>query len=190
MKRTEYKNKHKKTKYDRLEIVLPIGYKDKIKEVAALMNISVNDYVGRLIKHDLEYSHTPQNLICLLNTWGVKKKYHHMIESASYTKLKGYFIKLKHGFINDEFECDEIICKTSKEIRHIMQFTHPIRTEEEMQGFDSKTYEQLLRWQVPKCYFKIIKSVAPYQINFKNGEVWKFNSVYELRYMWKSLKNQ
>lgn len=190
MKRTEYKNEHKKAKYDRLELVLPIGWKDKIKEIASVMGISVNDYVSRLIKADIEQDHKPEELSAMLIKWGVMEKYHPMIESASYTKIKGYFIRLKSGFINDNFASNEIICKTSKEIRHIMQLTHPIRSEEELAGFDSKTYEQLLRWQVPKCYFNIIKSVAPYQINFKDGQVWNFKSVNELRYMWKSLKNQ
>lgn len=53
---------------------------------------------------------------------------------------------------------------------------------------DSKTYEQLLRWQVPKCYFKDIAVVERHSITFKDGKVWKFNSVNELRYMWKLSK--
>ena len=56
-----------------------------------------------------------------------------------------------------------------------------------MQGFDSKTYEQLLRWQIPKCYFKDIDSVGKHHIKFKNGDVYEFKSVSELRY---KLKNQ
>ena len=74
-----------------------------------------------------------------------------------------------------------------------MQYTHPIRTPEEMCGFDSKTYERLLKWQVSKVHFPRIKGVqvngiGNYQIEFKNGEIWKFSSANELRYMWKGSK--
>ena len=109
-----------------------------------------------------------------------------MIESASYLPSSGYYIKLKKGFINDHTESNEILCRTTKELRHIMQLTHPVRTPEEMCDFDSKTYEQLLRWQVSKIHFKDIKKIGDHQIIFKDGQIWKFKSVNELRYMWKT----
>ena len=185
MSRTEYKNEHRKVKYDRLELTLPNGWKDRLKEVSSIMGISVNEYVCRLIKQDIYNDHKPEDMVTMLNRWEVKEKYHPMIESASYTKGQGYFIKLKKGFISDYSNSDEIICKTTKELRHIMQLTHPIRSAEEMCGFDSKTYEQLLRWQVSRCYFKDIQGVGDHKIIFKDGQEWNFKSVHELRYMWK-----
>lgn len=111
-----------------------------------------------------------------------------MIEDAFFIPTTGYYIKLKKGFINDKDGTNEILSRTTKELRHIMQLTHPIRTLEEMCGFDSKTYEQLLKWQVSRNYFKYIKGVGDHQIRFKDGQVWNFKSVSELRYMWKNAK--
>ena len=171
--------------YDRVEILLPVGTKERLREVSSILGISVNDYVGRLIKSDLEREHLPQDMTAMLLKWEVKEKYHPMIQNASFLPSSGYYIKLKKGFINDHFDSDEILCRTTKELRHIMQFSHPVRTSEEMCGFDSKTYEQLLRWQVPKRYFVDIESVGDHQIHFKSGDVWTFQSVKELRSMWK-----
>lgn len=186
--RTTAKNAHKKANYDRLEIILPLGWKDRIKEISSTMGISVNDYVGRLIKADLEQDHKTDDMVTMLLKWEVKEKYHPMIQDASYLPASGYYIRLKHGFINDHVDSDEILCRTIKELRHIMQYTHPIRTSEELGDFDSKTYEQLLRWQVPKIHFQDIAAVGNHQIIFKSGEVWKFKSVNELRYLWKMHK--
>ena len=186
--RTEYKNQHRTAKYDRLELTLPSGTKDRLKEISSAMGISVNEYLNRLIKHDIDNDHKPEDFKTMLKKWGIQEKYHPMIESASYTKGQGYFIKLKKGFISDYSGSDEIICKTVNEIKHIMKLTHPIRTPEEMCGFDSLTYEQLLRWQVPNIYLKDIESISDHQINFKDGTVWKFKSVNELRYLWKTIK--
>lgn len=185
MDRNDYKNDYKKAKYDRLELTLPNGWKDRLKEVSSTMGISVNEYVCRLIKQDIDNDHKPEDMMTMLNRWEVKEKYHPMIESAAYIKNQGYYIKLKKGFISDYSDSEEIICKTTRELRSIMQLTHPVRTEEEMCGFDSITYEQLLRWQVPKCHFKDIDYIGDHQITFKDGQEWNFKSVNELRYMWK-----
>lgn len=171
--------------YDRQELLLPHGMKDQLKAVSTTMGISVNEFMIRLLKAELQHDHKPSELTDLLLKWEVKGKYHPMIESASYTKSQGYFIKLKTGFINDASESNEIKASNVKNLRSMMQFTHPIRQETDMQGFDSKTYEQLLRWQVPKNRFKDIESIGDHQINFKNGITWNFKSVSDLRYMWK-----
>ena len=186
MSRTDYKNDYRKAKYDRLELALPPGTKDKLKEISSIIGISVNDYVSRLIKADIEKDHKPEDMVTMLKRWEVKEKYHPMIQEASLLPTAGYYIKLKKGFINDHFGSDEILCSTTRELRHVMQFTHPIRSAEEMCGFDSKTYEQLLRWQVQKKYLKDIKSIGDHEITFKDGVKWNFKSVNELRYMWKT----
>lgn len=185
MSRTDYKNQKNKELYDQILLNVPKGTKDRLKEVSSIIGISVNEYICRLIKQDLENDHKAEDMVTMLIRWEVKEKYHQMIVSASYTKGQGYYIKLKKGFINDYSNSEEIICKSIKVLRHVMQFTHPIRSEEEMCGFDSITYEQLLRWQVPKCYFKDIQGVGDHKIIFKDGQEWNFKSVNELRYMWK-----
>ena len=186
--RGKYINDYMKTKYDRQEVLLPSGYKDRLKEVSSSMGISVNDYICRLIKADIDQDHKPEDMVSMLLKWEVKEKYHSMIESASYTKSQGYFIRLKKGFINDESGTEEILSKNVKELRHMMQFTHPVRNPEELCGLDSKTYEQLIRWQAPKNRFRDIQSVSDHQIIFKDGTEWNFKSVSELRYMWKQSK--
>lgn len=186
MSRTDYKNEKNKELYDQILLNVPKGTKDKLKEVSSIMGISMNDYINRLIKHDLENDHKPEDVVTMLNRWEVKEKYHPMIESASYTKGVGYYIRLKKGFISDYSNSNEILCKSTRELRHVMQLTHPVRSKEEMCGFDSKTYEQLLRWQVPKCHFKDIQGVGDHKIIFKDGQEWNFKSVSELRYMWKN----
>ncbi len=186
--RTDYKNKQRDATYDRIELILPLGTKDRLKQISSTLGISVNDYVGRLIKADLEKDHKHEDLTAMLLKWEVKEKYHSMIQSASFLPTTGYYIKLKKGFTNDHFGSDEILCATTREVRHVMQFTHPVRNPEEMCGLDSKTYEQLVRWQAPKNRLKDIASVDDHQIIFKDGTTWTFKSVSELRYMWKQSK--
>lgn len=180
--------KNRTTKYDRIELTLPIGYKDKLKDVSSTIGISVNEYITRLINSDINKDHKHDDMVSMLIKWEVKSKYHPMIQNAYYLPTTGYYIKLKKGYIHDQDGSDEILCRTTRELRHIMQLTHPIRTPEEMCGFDSKTYEQLLKWQVCRCYFKYIASVDDHKIIFKNGQVWEFKSTKELKYMWKTLK--
>ena len=183
---TERKNRI--TKYDRVELTLPLGYKDKLKEISSAIGISVNEYITRLVSADIDKDHKHDDIVSMLNRWEVKSKYHPMIQDAFFIPTTGYYIKLKKGFINDKDGSDEILCRTTKELRHIMQLTHPIRTPEEKCGFDSKTYEQLLKWQVCRCYFKDIAGIDDHKIIFKNGQVWEFKSVNELRHMWKDMK--
>lgn len=183
--RTDYKNQKNKELYDQILLNIPKGYKDRLKVISSTMGISVNDYVGRLIKADIDQDHKSEDMTAMLLKWEVKEKYHPMIESASYTKSQGYYIRLKKGFINDISGSEEIMQKNVKDLRHSMQFTHPVRNPEEMCGLDSKTYEQLVRWQAPKNRFKDIQSVSDHQIIFKDGTIWNFKSVSELRYMWK-----
>lgn len=191
-KKTDSRSTYIKSKikelYDRQELLMPMGTKDRLKEVSSTLGISVNDYINRLIKADLEKDHKAEDMTAMLLKWEVKAKYHPMIQSASYLPTTGYYIKLKKGFINDHFDSDEILCATVKDVRHIMQLTHPVRTPEELNGMDSKTYEQLVRWQAPKNRFKDVAEVGDHKIIFKYGTVWEFKSVNELRYMWKEGK--
>ena len=46
MDRTAYKNQHIKEHYDRINLVIPKGEKDRIKEGCSEMNASVNEYLS------------------------------------------------------------------------------------------------------------------------------------------------
>lgn len=52
--RTRASNKYAAKAYDRLNIVVPKGERDKIKAYAATHGESLNAYVTRLIKEDME----------------------------------------------------------------------------------------------------------------------------------------
>ena len=117
----EKTKKNRITKYDRLELALPLGTKDRLKKVSSIIGISVNEYVARLIRADIEKEHKSDDMVSMLKRWEVKEKYHPMIQNASYLPTTGYYIKLKKGFINDSDGSDEILCRTPKELRHIMQ---------------------------------------------------------------------
>ncbi len=186
-KRNDYIKDLKKELYDQILLQVPKGTKDRLKEVSASMDISVNEYINRLIKADLEQDHKPDDLHTMLRRWQVKDKYHPFIQSASHTPTTGYFIKLKKGYINDYSGSDEIIVDKTDTLKHIMQFTHPVRTPEEMCGLDSKTYEQLIRWQMPKSYIPLVESIEDHAIHLKDGRTLEFKSVSELRYLWKTI---
>ena len=52
--RTRASNKYNKKAYDRLTILFPKGEREKIKTFAASLGESLNHYVVRLIKADME----------------------------------------------------------------------------------------------------------------------------------------
>ena len=63
MNRTEYKNKHRKEHYDSILFVFPKGEKDRIKQTASELKMSVNEYlyalcvmIWYLVKADWEKS--------------------------------------------------------------------------------------------------------------------------------------
>lgn len=53
MNRTEYKNQHAKEHYDRINFKIPIGEKERIKEAASAIGMSVNEYLYALVYDDL-----------------------------------------------------------------------------------------------------------------------------------------
>ena len=53
MNRTEYKNRHRKEHYDSILFVFPKGEKDRIKQAASKLEMSVNEYLYALVCDDL-----------------------------------------------------------------------------------------------------------------------------------------
>ena len=54
MNRTDYKNSHKANHYDRIELAVPKGMKQIIKDLAADKEMSINAYLQDLVRKDQE----------------------------------------------------------------------------------------------------------------------------------------
>lgn len=133
MNRTAYKNRHIKEHYDRINLVIPKGEKNRIKNVCVEMNASVNEYLYMLVCNDLAGGASrmaakkqgfTEDQERMLEKWQVPRKYYGMIEDLSYTKDEGYFIYLKRGYVNDVTGCRNIHCKKTSEVRKIISKTH------------------------------------------------------------------
>ncbi len=133
MDRTAYKNRHIKEHYDRINLVIPKGEKDRIKKICFEIGASVNEYLYMLVCNDLadgtsRMAEKKQGFNAeqerMLEKWQVPRKYYEMIEDLSYTKDEGYFIYLKKGYINDVTGSRNIHCMKTSEVRRIIGKTH------------------------------------------------------------------
>lgn len=133
MNRTEYKNQFYKEHYDRINLALPKGEKERIKNTASVLGMSINAYLYALICDDLVSGESKlgkkkqgfgEEQNCMLEKWKIPKKYYNMIEDMSYSKAEGYFIYLKEGFINDVTGSRNIYCEKISEVRKIIVKTH------------------------------------------------------------------
>lgn len=137
MTRTQYKNKHIKEHYDRINLCIPKGQKAKIRAAADGMHISVNEYLFMLICADLRNGESrilqckqgfSERDIELLNKWQVSQKYREMIEHILVEEINGmnkhYTIILKEGFVNDETGSRNICVDKTRDIRRIMPKSH------------------------------------------------------------------
>jgi uncharacterized protein YrrD len=176
-------NNYQKEHYDRINIVLPKGMKDKIKEASESMNASIGEYLMLLISEDISTGTSKlaekkkgftQEQEVLLQKLQVPKKYYEMIEDLSFDKDEGYFIHLKKGFINDITGNRNIICQTTKEVRTLIVKSHQVKREVVINGLSTSTIEQLEKWQIPKKYYEMIESIYSdkengYSIILKEG---------------------
>lgn len=172
MNKTEYKNKYKSEKYDRIELAVPKGEKDKIKQIAAELNVSVNEYLYNLFKEDLVLRNNKPNEpkvltedMGLLEKWQVPKKYYEMIEECSYSEENGYFIRLKPGYINDATNTRIINCHKTSELRTMIPKSHEVRKVDPY----TEMIETLQKWQIPQKYYEMIESIGDKEITLKNG---------------------
>lgn len=133
MTRTAYKNQHIKEHYDRINLVIPKGEKDRINKISSEIGASVNEYLYMLVCNDLadgtsimaekkQGFNTEQEW--MLEKWQVPRKYYEMIEDLSYTKDEGYFIYLKKGYVNDVTGSRNIHCMKTSEVRRVIGKTH------------------------------------------------------------------
>jgi len=127
--RTEYANEKIRELYDRINLTVPKGKKDEIKQVLSGSGKSVNEYIYMLICADLDgtgsrilkkqHGLTPEQEK-QLDKWQVPRKYHEMIESMSYDKKEGYYIYLKEGYINDVTGSRTIRTEKTQNLRMIV----------------------------------------------------------------------
>ena len=138
MNRTEYKNRHRKENYDSILFVFPKGEKEKIKQTAMDLKMSVNEYLYALVRNDLV---TGKSKLCekmnpafgeeqskLLDKWQVAQKYRDMIQRIYVETVNGmnkyYTIELKKGYVNDVTGNRIIQCGKTAELRRIIVKSH------------------------------------------------------------------
>ena len=161
-------NLYKKEHYDRINLLLPKGMKNKIEEASKSMDASISEYIALLVSEDIstgtsklaekKKGFTPEQEV-LLQKLQVPRKYYEMIEDLSFDKDEGYFIHLKKGFVNDATGNRNIICQTTKEVRTIIVKSHQVKKEIIIDGLSTSTIEQLVKWQIPKKYYEMIESI-------------------------------
>ena len=98
MDRTAYKNRHIKEHYDRINLVIPKGEKDRIKNVCSEMGASVNEYLYMLVCNDLAGGTSRmaakkqafnEEQEQMLDKWQIAEKYRKMIESMDIEEING-----------------------------------------------------------------------------------------------------
>lgn len=133
--RTEYANEKIKELYDRINLTVPKGKKEEIKQALSGSGKSVNEYIYMLICTDIDS--TGSRILKMqhgltadqqaqLDKWQVPRKYHEMIESMSYDKKEGYYIYLKEGYINDVTGSRTIRAEKAQTLRMTVNKSHKI----------------------------------------------------------------
>ena len=137
MNRNQYKNQHAKEHYDRISMLVPKGYKEKIKAAAAAHEMSMSEYLFMLVTTEMEGGGViptkKEGLSAedhkMLDKWQVAMKYREMIEYMDIDEINGmnkhYTIVLKKGFINDETGSRTIKVDKMQEIRRVIRLSHP-----------------------------------------------------------------
>ena len=133
MNRIEKKNAQAKENYDKFNLLLPKGEKERITAAAASMNMSVSKYIQILISNDLATGSSKlaeksveftEDQFELLEKWQIPRKYYEMIERMSYDKKEGYMIALKDGYVNEETGSRIITAQRTAEIRKYIVKSH------------------------------------------------------------------
>lgn len=189
---TKYNNNYKKEHYDRINILIAKGYKERIKEKADSLGIGLSEYIFTLICNDLDGVSTniaeqkqgiSEEDMLLLKKWQVSKRYYEMIENVSLNK-GDYYIQLKAGYINDVTGSREIHTKTAHDMRVTVNKSHKIGESAHLPSIkhipsadwlSSEVIHQLDKWQVPKKYYHMISSLTVlnglYTINLLDGYI-------------------
>ena len=97
---TSYKNRHKAAHYDRLELAVPKGMKQIIRDLAADKGMSVNAYLQDLVRRDQDG---------LFDTMQIAGKNREQISGIKGNAHDGYDIIFKDGAT--------FHCRTKREVR-------------------------------------------------------------------------
>lgn len=97
---TEYKNRHKAEHYDRIELAVPKGMKQIIKDLASDKGMTVNAYIQDLVRKDQEG---------IFDTMQIAEKNREKISGIRGNMHDGYDVIFKDGH-----QCH---CKTKREVR-------------------------------------------------------------------------
>lgn len=108
MKTTTYKNKYNTDHYDRINLIVPKGEKERLKKLAADQGTSLNEYICRLIFKQQDD---------MFNKMQIAEKYRKMVSCITGSTKEGYTIQLKKGFIFSETGEDSFFCRTKPDIR-------------------------------------------------------------------------
>ena len=100
MNRTKYKNNHRDTNYDRINLVLPKGMKSVVKILAKNKNLSVNAYLVDLIRKDQEG---------MFDTMQIAEKNREKISAIDGNMHDGYNVIFNDGHT--------VHCRTKKDVR-------------------------------------------------------------------------
>lgn len=100
MNRTQYKNQHSKEHYDRINLAVPKGMKEVIKNLASDKGMSISAYLQDLIRQDQEG---------LFDTMQIAEKNRQMISGIQGNMHDGYDVIFKDGHI--------VHCRTKKDVR-------------------------------------------------------------------------
>lgn len=108
MKTTAYKNHYNSSHYDRIQLIVPKGEKDRLKRLAASQGVSLNEYICRLIRSQESD---------MLDRMQIAEKYRIMINCITGSTKEGYTIHLNKGYIYSETGEDSFFCRTKPDIR-------------------------------------------------------------------------
>ena len=97
---TAYKNRHKAEHYDRIELAVPKGMKQIIRDLAMDRHMSVNAYIQDLVRKDQEG---------MFDTMQIAEKNREKISGIRGNMHDGYDVIFKDGH-----QCH---CKTKREVR-------------------------------------------------------------------------
>ena len=97
---TEYKNRHKAEHYDRIELAVPKGMKQIIKDLASDKGMTVNAYLQDLVRKDQEG---------IFDTMQIAEKNRQQISGIRGNMHDGYDIIFRDGC-----QCH---CRTKKDVR-------------------------------------------------------------------------
>lgn len=100
MTKTEYKNQHKAAHYDRIELAVPKGMKDIVKNLAADRGLSISAYIQDLIRKDQEG---------MFDTMQIAEKNREFLSGIQGNAHDGYNVIFKDGHTTH--------CRTKKDVR-------------------------------------------------------------------------